>query len=79
MKHKRTSESLMLLLNYLALIGIWFAIPSVTLLINRDERWPIALVCLGLVVVFLFISYILQWRVLFPPSAALKEKEVDTL
>lgn len=70
MKHKRTSESLMLLLNYLALIGIWFAIPSVTLLINRDERWPIALVILGLVVIFLIISYILKWKVLFPPSAA---------
>lgn len=34
----RTSEELSLLLTYISLIGIWFAIPSVTLLINRDKR-----------------------------------------
>lgn len=75
MKRIRTSESLMLLLNYLALIGIWFAIPSINLLLNRDERWPIALVLLGIIILFLFMAYIFQWNILFPPSASLKEKD----
>ena len=66
----RTSEELSLLLTYLSLIGIWFAIPSVTLLINRDKRWPIAILMLSIVIVFLFICYILQWEVLFPRSAS---------
>jgi hypothetical protein len=66
----RTSEELSLLLTYLSLIGIWFAIPSVTLLMNRDKRWPIAILMLSIVIVFLFICYILQWEVLFPRSAS---------
>ena len=65
----------MLLLNYIALVGIWFAIPSVSLLIHRDERWPIAVICLGIIIVFLFMAYILQWEVMFPRSAAAKVKE----
>jgi len=66
----RTSEELSLLLTYLSLIGIWFAIPSVTLLINRDKRWPIAISILFIVIIFLIVCYILQWRVLFPRSAS---------
>lgn len=66
----RTSEELSLLLTYISLIGIWFAIPSVTLLINKDKRWPIAISILFIVVVFLIICYILQWEVLFPRSAS---------
>ena len=66
----RTSEELSLLLTYISLIGIWFAIPSVTLLINRDKRWPIAISILFIVIVFLIVCYILQWEVLFPRSAS---------
>jgi hypothetical protein len=79
MKHRRTSESLTLLINYIALIGIWFAIPSVSLLLHRDERWPIAAVCLGIVVVALIIAYILQWKVLFPPPAAIKDLDKNVI
>ena len=67
----RTSEELSLLISYLALIGIWFAIPSVNLLINRDKRWPFALAILIVLVLFLMICYWAQWEVLFPESAAL--------
>ena len=70
MKNPRTSEELSLLISYLALIGIWFAIPSVNLLINRDKRWPIALAILGILVLILILTYVFQWRVLFPLSAA---------
>ena len=76
---KRTSEELSLLISYLALIGIWFAIPSVNLLINRDKRWPIALSLLVFLVLFLLICYWTQWRVLFPQSAAITAKEQYTL
>lgn len=65
----RTSEELTLLLNYLSLIGIWFGIPSVTLFINKDNRWPFAALCLSLIVLLIFISYLLHWEVLFPKSA----------
>jgi hypothetical protein len=71
----RTSEELSLLISYLALIGIWFAIPSVNLLINRDKRWPFALAILIILVLFLLICYWTQWRVLFPQSAALVGRE----
>jgi len=67
--HPRTSEELILLISYLSLIGIWFAIPSVSLLLNRDKRWPIAALILGCLVIMLFIAYFLQWKVLFPRSA----------
>ena len=67
----RTSEELSLLISYLSLIGIWFAIPSVNLLINRDKRWPIALAILVTLVIFLLICYWTQWRALFPESAGL--------
>ncbi len=66
---KRTSEQLSLLISYLSLIGIWFAIPSVNLLINRDKRWPYAIAILGILVTTLLLMYIFQWRVLFPQSA----------
>jgi hypothetical protein len=66
---QRTSEELILLISYMSLIGIWFAIPSVNLLLNRDKRWPIAAVILGTLVLMLFIAYFTQWTVLFPRSA----------
>ena len=66
----RTSEELLLLLSYLSLIGIWFAIPSVSLMINRDKRWPYALGLLSICVIFLMVSYFAQWEVLFPRSAS---------
>lgn len=71
----RTSEELSLLLTYISLIGIWFAIPSVTLLINRDKRWPIAISILFIIIVFLIVCYILQWEVLFPRSASEIDKD----
>ena len=67
--YAKTSDSLALLLTYLSLIGIWFAIPSVTLLINKDSRWPWALAILAGIVLMLVISYIFQWRFLFPLSS----------
>jgi hypothetical protein len=73
----RTSEELSLLLTYLSLIGIWFAIPSVTLLINRDKRWPIAVSILCVIIVFLLCCYILQWEVLFPRSASEIDKQLN--
>ena len=66
----RTSEELILLISYLSLIGIWFAIPSVNLLLNRDKRWPYAVALLGTMVLLLIIAYALQWKVLFPRSAS---------
>ena len=68
-KKKKTSDSLALLISYLSLIGIWFAIPSITLLINKDRRWPLYISLLGGVVLFLVLSYIFKWRFLFPPSS----------
>ena len=68
-KKPRTSEELVLLISYLSLIGIWFAIPSVNLLLNRDRRWPYAVGILGTLVLLLTIAYIKQWEVLFPRSA----------
>ncbi len=67
----RTSEELVLLLNYLSLLGIWFAIPSVNLLLNRDKRWPVAIGVLGVMMALLIIAYLVQWDVLFPKSASL--------
>jgi len=71
---KYTSEQLSLLVAYLSCIGVWFAIPSVTLLLNRDTRWPIAVIILSCIVLFLVISYILQWKVLFPLTS---EEQID--
>ena len=76
-RRSRTSEELMLLVNYLSLIGIWFAIPSVTLLINRDKRWHLAVSVLALIVVVLLVSYFWQWSVLFPKSANELSPEED--
>jgi hypothetical protein len=70
-KRPRTSEELVLLINYLSLLGIWFAIPSVNLLLNRDRRWPIAIGVLGVMMLLLIIAYVVQWNVLFPKSAGL--------
>lgn len=67
--YAKTSDSLALLLTYLSLIGIWFAIPSITLLINKDSRWPWAIAILGGIILILIISYIFQWRFLFPLSS----------
>ena len=68
-KYKKTSDSLSLLISYLSLIGIWFAIPSITLLIQKDRRWPLYISLLGSVVLFLVLSYIFKWTFLFPPSS----------
>lgn len=65
----RTSEELILLISYLSLIGIWFAIPSVNLLLNRDKRWPVAAALLTALVLTLLVAYFTQWEVLFPRSA----------
>ena len=66
--YRRTSEKLSLLINYLSLIGIWFAIPSVSLLLARDNRWPYAVSILLAIIILIFIAYILNWKVLFPQS-----------
>lgn len=78
----KTSEDLSLLLNYISVIGIWFAIPSVSLLLNRDKRWKYAIIILSILILLLIISYILEWHVLFPkPSDELynDKKEKYTL
>ena len=67
---KHSSEQLSLLLSYLSVIGVWFAIPSVTLLLKRDKRWPTALMLLTTIVMILIISYITKWHVLFPTPTA---------
>ena len=64
----RSSEKLLLLISYLSLIGIWFAIPSVTLLIQRDDRWPYAILFLSITILLIFIAYIVNWSVLFPKT-----------
>ena len=66
--YRRTSEKLSLLINYLSLIGIWFAIPSVSLLLARDNRWPYAISILLGIIIIMFIAYIFNWKVLFPQS-----------
>ena len=68
-RYNRTSESLMLLISYLSLIGIWFAIPSITLFINRDDRWPKAVILLLMITLMLLIAYLVQWPILFPRAA----------
>jgi hypothetical protein len=54
---------------YLSLIGVWFAIPSGTLLLQKDNRWVYPVIVLSILVTLLFISYRLQWSVLFPRTA----------
>ena len=76
-KRPRTSEELVLLINYLSLLGIWFAIPSVNLLLNRDERWPVAVGILLAFVLLIVVAYFRQWRVLFPTSAGLISPQED--
>jgi len=73
----RTSEELILLQSYLSLIGIWFALPSVTLVIIKDHRRYTALALLALVTSFLITAYILQWDVLFPRSSSLVVGGID--
>lgn len=65
---KRSSEKLSLLISYLSLVGIWFAIPSITLLIDRDNRWPYAVLILSCIIILFFIAYIFDWKVLFPKT-----------
>ena len=65
----QTSEKLSLLLQYFSLIGIWFAIPSVSLLIQKDSRWPIAILILGILMFCFWLAYILDWHVLFPKTS----------
>jgi hypothetical protein len=69
MRKPRTYEELGLLLSYISVLGIWFAIPSLSLLLNRDKRWPIALIILSTLLISLLIAYITQWKVLFPRTA----------
>lgn len=69
MEINHSTEKLSLLIAYLSCIGVWFAIPSVSLIINRDDRWPIALTILLIIFIFFIVSYILQWKVLFPDTA----------
>ena len=73
----RTSDELVLLVGYLSLIGIWFAIPSLNLVINRDKRWPYALSALCLCVIGLMVAYVWQWTALFPRSATEAVAELD--
>jgi len=61
-------EKLSLLISYLSLIGVWFAIPSVTLLLNKDHRWKFSASVLGAVVLLLIIAYIANWHILFPDT-----------
>ena len=70
MNKKRTSEELELFIMYLSLIGIWIAIPSGTLLLQKDNRWIYPVIILIILVTLLFIAYKLQWSVLFPRSAS---------
>jgi hypothetical protein len=72
---RHTSEDLGLLIAYLSLIGIWFAIPSVNLLLAKDKRYPIALAILGAICTLLVVAYYYKWEGLFPPPAALASKE----
>ncbi len=72
---RHTSEDLGLLIAYLSLIGIWFAIPSVNLLLAKDKRYPISLAILGIICLALIVAYIYKWEALFPPPAALAGKE----
>mgnify|MGYP007061988588 CR=1 FL=1 len=75
----QTSEKLSLLLQYFSLIGIWFAIPSVSLLIQKDSRWPIAVMLLTIIMFLFWLAYILDWHVLFPKTSdqVLYEKKLS--
>ena len=64
----RTSAKLSLLLQYFSLIGIWFAIPSVGLLIKKDSRWPWAMIIPGIIMILIWLAYILDWHVLYPTA-----------
>ena len=64
-----TSDSLSLLLTYLSLIGIWVALPTVAFIINEHRGWPYALMTLFVVLLIFIVSYLLKWKVLFPPSS----------
>ena len=59
MEINHSTEKLSLLIAYLSCIGVWFAIPSVSLIINRDDRWPIALTIL--LIIFNDSSSITSW------------------
>jgi len=74
----KTSEKLSLLLQYFSLIGIWFAIPSVTLLLQKDSRWPVAIISLTIIMLFFWIAYILDWHILFPKTSdqVIYEKQI---
>ena len=65
----QTSEKLSLLLQYFSLIGIWFAIPSVSLLIQKDSRWPIAILILSILMFCIWLAYILDYHLLFPKTS----------
>lgn len=70
MTRPRTVEELNLLIGYISVLGIWFAIPSVSLLLNKDKRWPYAIGLLLTLVIVLLVSYFVQWQVLFPRPAS---------
>ena len=75
MKKYRTYEDLSLLINYISVIGIWFAIPTLNLLIIHDKRWIITIIILFVIVSLLIIAYLLQWEVLFPKTAAEQNRQ----
>ena len=68
MNKHHSLEKLSLLISYLSLIGVWFAIPSVTLLLNKDHRWKFSVGILGAVVLLLLIAYVSNWHILFPDT-----------
>ena len=59
-------QQVSLLIQYLSLIGIWFAIPSISLLLSRDKRSSIAMGMLVLISIVILAAFFLQWRILFP-------------
>lgn len=75
----QTSEKLSLLLQYFSLIGIWFAIPSVSLLLQKDSRWPVAVILLTTIMFLFWLAYIFDWHVLFPKTSdqVLYEKKLS--
>ena len=76
---EHTSEQLSLLLSYLSVIGVWFAIPSVSLLLKRDKRCPVALIILSSIDFVLIVAYIFKWKLLFPTPTDEQIYKISTL
>ena len=71
-KRLRTNEDLSLLLEYLSLIGIWFALPSVGFLLGNDRRFFISFAFLFAAIIVLIYCYITLEPSVFPPPAYYK-------